>query len=38
MYGKGFYFADTPVKSHGYTAPDENNVRSMFMVNVLLGN
>jgi hypothetical protein len=38
--GHGAYFADNPLKSHDYTAPDpnNNNARIMFYNKVLLGN
>lgn len=38
MYGRGAYFADTPVKSHDYTQPNANGCRHMFIVCVALGN
>lgn len=36
-YGRGVYFADTPVKSHDYTSPNAQGCRYMFVVMVALG-
>ena len=37
-WGFGAYFADDPVKSHGYAPADDNGIRHMFICKVILGN
>lgn len=37
-FGRGAYFADNPVLSHGYTSVNSQGFRQMFIVKVALGN
>lgn len=37
MYGKGIYFAQNAIYSDGYAFHHGNNVKGMFLANVLLG-
>lgn len=36
-YGQGSYFAKNASYSHNYTTPDTNNLRYMFVAQVLVG-
>lgn len=38
MYGVGVYFSSNAAYSHGYTIPNTNGERCMFLARVLVGN